>query len=189
MSVIEPILNRKSTKIFKKTEPISKEAVETIIEAAIQAPNHHITEPWKFFVMQGENMQQFYDAAMEFQKNRDISEQEFERMKVKMISKTMVAPTVILAVYSKNKNKTRVKYEEDILAVGAAIQNMLVQATSMGIDSIWKTGPVYNATEVKSALGIEEDEEVVGAIFFGENDNAKELLRKRTDKQEKTIWL
>ena len=87
-------------------------------------------------------MQKFYDAAMEFQKTRDITEEEFERMKVKMVSKTMVAPTVILAVYSKNKNKTRGKYEQHILAVGAAIENMLIQATSMGIDSIWKTGPV-----------------------------------------------
>ena len=77
MDVIKPIYDRKSTKIFKKTEPISKEAVETIIEAAIQAPNHHITEPWKFFVMQGDNMQKFYDAAMEFQKTRDITEEEF----------------------------------------------------------------------------------------------------------------
>src|SRR5699024_12788466 len=125
MDVIKPIYDRKSTKIFKKTEPNSKEADETIIEAAIQAPNHHITEPWKFFVMQGDIMQKFYDAAMEFQKNRYITVEEFERMKVKMVSKTMVAPKVILGVYSKNKNKPSGKHEEDILTVDAAIEYML----------------------------------------------------------------
>lgn len=54
MNITEAIQTRRSIKIFKDVEPVSKEVVEQLLQAAIMAPNHHHTEPWKFFVLQGD---------------------------------------------------------------------------------------------------------------------------------------
>ena len=50
MEVTDAILTRRSVKIFKDIEPVKKEVVEELLEAATMAPNHRLTEPWRFFV-------------------------------------------------------------------------------------------------------------------------------------------
>ena len=48
MNITDAIQTRRSIKIFKDSAPISKESVEQLLQAAVMAPNHHHTEPWKF---------------------------------------------------------------------------------------------------------------------------------------------
>ena len=64
MNVSEAIRTRRSVKVFKDTEPLGRETVESLIEAATWAPNHYFTEPWKFIVVEGEARKQLSEIMM-----------------------------------------------------------------------------------------------------------------------------
>ncbi|CAD2073809.1 nitroreductase [Phocicoccus pinnipedialis] len=191
MNVQEAIRLRRSTKLFKDIEPISHTDVEDIIEAATHAPTHHFTEAWRFIVMEGDSRMPFYNACLSFveDKYKNVASDEIEKRREKMISKALFAPTAIAVIYSENKENPRGDYKEDILSIGAAIQNMLLEATAKDIQSIWKTGGVYNSAPVREVFKLEGDEEVIGVIFLGKAALGKIPKRIRTDAEDKTIWI
>ncbi|MBW7457383.1 nitroreductase family protein, partial [Paenibacillus sepulcri] len=61
MDIIEAIHTRRSIGRVKE-DPIAKEQIETILEAGIWAPNHRLTQPWRFFVMSGDGRNRLGDA-------------------------------------------------------------------------------------------------------------------------------
>lgn len=191
MNVQEAIRLRRSTKLFKDDEEISHTDIKDIIEAATHAPTHHFTEAWRFIVMEGESRMPFYNACLSFveDKFKDATPEEMEKRRDKMISKALFSPTAIAVVYSENKDNPRGDYKEDILSIGAAIQNMLLEATAKDIQSIWKTGGVYNSAPVKEVFNMDEDEEVIGVIFLGKGELSKIPKRIRTNAEEKTTWI
>jgi nitroreductase len=61
----------------------------------------------------------------------------------------------------------KIPWEEQLMAVAAAVQNMLLAATALGYQSMWRTGdPVYDHT-VKAALGLHDDDAIVGFVYLG----------------------
>lgn len=66
---------------------------------------------------------------------------------------------------------------------------MLLEATAKDIQSIWKTGGVYNSAPVKEVFNMDEDEEVIGVIFLGKGERDKIPKRIRTNAEEKTTWI
>lgn len=191
MNIHEAIRERRSTKLFKDKEAISKEDIKDILEAATHAPTHHFTEAWRFVVMTEDRRMPFYNACLQFveEKFKDAGEEELEKKRLKMKSKALFAPTAIAVIYSKNHDNPRGDYKEDILSIGSAIQNMLLEATGKGIQSIWKTGAVYHSTPVRKVFNMKADEEVIGVVFLGESEYKKMPKRIRVDALEKTTWL
>lgn len=82
----------------------------------------------------------------------------------------------------------KVKRIEEIGAVNAAIQNMLLAAHSLGLGAIWRTGEACYHPKIKSFFGLSEKDEVLGFIYLGYADTSKSKSR-RTPFQEKTVWI
>lgn len=190
MDVSEAIQSRRSIKIFKDIEPISKNDVEQLLQAAIMAPNHHHTEPWKFFVLQGDGRLPLSRVMGEWAKTRvdDPSSESGQKRINKMMNKPLIAPTIILVALSHDESGKGI-YSEDHSAVAAAIQNILLEAHGMGHGAIWKSGPAYECEPVKSYFKLGDHEEILGAIFIGEADMKKEPVAKRQPFTEKTVWI
>ncbi len=89
-------------------------------------------------------------------------------------SKFLRAPLVIAVVAIRHRD-IHVPDQEIISAGAAAAQNMLIAATSLGFGSIWRTGSAAYDTEVKLALGVREDDFVIGFLYFGSLDDGLEL--------------
>lgn len=191
MNVSDAIRTRQSVKVFKDTEPLSKETISELLEAATWAPNHHHTEPWKFFVLTGDGRYALSNVMKEWAYHRsDDPESEKEQKRIEKISqKPLIAPTIIIAALSPNPENKKAIYIEDVCATSAAIQNILLEAHSKGIGAIWKSGPAYYAEVVKDFFKLRNDEEILGAIFLGESDMKKEVKRKRIPFEEKTVWI
>ena len=51
--VIDAIRSRRSVRIMRTDVVPSRDQIEAIVEAATWAPNHHLTEPWRFVIITG----------------------------------------------------------------------------------------------------------------------------------------
>ena len=191
MNVSDAIRTRRSVKIFKDTAPLDRETVESLIEAATWAPNHYFTEPWKFFVVEGEGRKQLSDVMRKWAvaKADDTDSQDAEKRIMKVAAKPLLAPTIIMVVLSRDLDNKKAIYTEDVCAVAAAIQNILLEAHSKDIGAIWKSGPAYQAEPVKDFFKLRQDEEILGAVFLGESDMRKDVKVNRIPHQEKTEWI
>ena len=191
MNITEAIQTRRSIKIFKDIEPVSKEVVEQLLQAAIMAPNHHHTEPWKFFVLQGDGRLPLSRVLAEWAKTRvDDPESEAGQKRIKKISgKPLIAPTAIVVALSPKQDSKKAIYIEDVSAVSAAVQNILLEAHGLGLGAIWKSGPAYYAAPVKNYFKLTDEEEILGVIFVGESDMKKNPEPKRIPFEEKTVWI
>lgn len=191
MNITDAIQTRRSIKIFKDIEPVSKEVVEQLLQAAIMAPNHHHTEPWKFFVLQGDGRLPLSRVLAEWAKTRvDDPASEAGQKRIKKISgKPLIAPTAIVVALSPKQDSKKAIYIEDVSAVSAAVQNILLEAHGLGLGAIWKSGPAYYAASVKNYFKLTDEEEILGVIFVGESDMKKNPEPKRIPFEEKTVWI
>ncbi|HIW13181.1 MAG TPA: nitroreductase [Candidatus Salinicoccus stercoripullorum] len=188
MDITEAIRGRRSLGRVKDT-PVEREKIETMLESAVWAPNHHRTEPWKFFVLSGEGRKPLSRVLREVARGRvdDPESAEGKKRIEKISKKPFAAPTVIVVALSPSDNPKAI-YIEDVCAVAAATQNMLLTAHSLGLGAIWRSGPIYNTLQVKEHFGLLEDEEILGLVFVGEPDMTKNNV-KRIPFDEKTSWI
>ncbi|XID94052.1 nitroreductase [Paenibacillaceae bacterium WGS1546] len=184
----EIVKGRRSIGKVKK-DPVPRELVEKLIEAAIWAPNHHRTEPWRFIVMTGEGRKVLGNAYADVNADsyRDLVGEEREQRIEKELAKAYRSPVVIAVVCSPSDDP-RVEEREELAAVHAAVQNLLLSAHANGLGAVWRTGnPAYHP-KMKIAFGLAEREQLVGLVFVGYPDMPQPAVT-RTPAAEKTVWL
>lgn len=172
-----------------KADPIPRETIELILEAGNWAPSHHHTEPWRFIVMTGSGRdvlaRAYGDIAAERAKVSD--EPALAELRAKHGAKAYRAP-VVIAVTVKPSDDPGVIRIEEFAAAHAAVQNMLLMAHSLGLGAIWRSGePIYHA-RMKEALGMDENEWLVGLVYAGVPDMAAPAGRRKPA-ADKTVWL
>jgi nitroreductase len=147
MDTDSAIRDRRSIKDFT-LEAVDGDVVRELIELAQWAPNHNLTAPWRFRLIGPEATQALIDIAPEDKKK-----------------KMTLAPTRLLVSVVVAGDPTR--REEDLLAVGAAIQNLLLAATARGIATFWQSPKVAGLAPSRFKLGIPQEEELVAVLNLG----------------------
>jgi len=142
----------------------TREHIQRIMEAGGHAPDHGKLAPWRFVVIEGEARAVLGQALVSALLAKDpvatIDQQKRERDKV------LRAPciiTVAARIYKTNK----VPDIEQVLAVGAAAQNMFLAAHALGYGAMWKTGTGAYDAGVKAALGLHADDHIVAFLYLG----------------------
>lgn len=178
MDVAETIRGRRT--IGKMAGELSREVIRELIELATLAPNHRMTEPWRFTVITGtarERLGRFW--AERAARNADPASREaFIEGESK---KPLRAPTLIIVSTRTDENPEIA--EEDFAATSAAVQNLLLGAEGQGIATGWKTGKMVHDPEVKRYLGLDPSDRIVGTIYLGTQalEEAKNRPRKLDD--------
>jgi nitroreductase len=172
-----------------KDAPVARETIEKLLEAAIWAPNHFLTEPWKFIVMTGEGRRTLGQGYVDIAAAGwgELPEAEVEERKAKEIAKAYRSPVVIAAACSPSGSPKAIA-TEDLAAVHASVQNLLLAAHESGLGAVWRTGDVAYHPAMKRALGLADNETLVGLIFIGYPD-MEPPAAKRSPISEKTVWL
>ena len=125
MDVLEAIAGRRS--VGRLGGAVSHEVVRALIDAAVHAPNHHLTEPWSFTVVQGDGRERL--GALWGERAAEIAGlagEAAQRCAQAERAKTMRAP-VLIAV-SVRTDPDPIVAGEDQSAGAAAIQNLLLAA-------------------------------------------------------------
>lgn len=189
MDVLEAIRTRRSIGEVRP-EPPPRELIEKILEAATWAPNHYKVEPWRFFVISGEARARLgeVDASITAETlDADTPPAVRELVLAKQKEKSLRAPYVIAVVVEKPTNE-KVVYIENVAAVGAAVQNMLLAAHALGLGAKWRTGKIAYHPHTKAFLGIEPDVDILGFIYIGYPAMEPEPAT-RQPVSAKTVWL
>lgn len=187
--LLETIKGRRS--IGKvKDEPVPREVVESLIEAAVWAPNHHRTEPWRFVVMTGEGRRTLGRAyaAMAAPALAELSGQDRADRVSREEAKALRAPVVIAAVSSPAADHPRAVLWEERAAAHAAVQNLLLAAHGAGLGAVWRTGDGLGHPEMVKAFELGAQEEIVGFIYIGYPDMTP-AQGQRTPAADKTRWI
>ncbi len=184
MSVLDIIKARRTIGAMQDKD-VSEDAINLMLEAGTWAPNHKKTEPWKFRVFTGDSRVRLGDELERImkQKTAHLSEEEALKKTTKAKKGPLRAPVIIAVAVSPSGKVPEI---EEISAVAASIQNMLLVAEEQGLATIWRTGEIVYQTELNDFLSLEEDDKLLGLIYVGHPN--KEASSKRIPYQDKTIW-
>jgi nitroreductase len=188
MNIMEAIKSRRSIGKVKDIK-VPRELIEKIIEAAVWAPNRYLTHPWRFFVLEGEGREKLAKALVDIAREEGLDENnEAERQKLnKEAEKPFRAPVIIVVAAEVTENNKVIRLEE-LGAVYAGIQNMLLAAQDLGLATYWRTGTSCYHPIMKKSFGLQEKDEVLGFIYVGYADMEKKDASRKTF-QSMTKWI
>ncbi|HEV2128948.1 MAG TPA: nitroreductase [Thermomicrobiales bacterium] len=184
--LLTALKNRRSISKVSDEEP-PEQLIRTMLEAATWAPNHFMTEPWRFFVLRGDARRRLGEVMGEASAAREDDPEKAAASRERMAGKPLRAPYVI-AVAVVPDPREKVLEIEEIAATSAAIQNMLLAAEALGLGAIWRTGWVTYTPQVREFLGLSERATVLGFVYVGYIAKPAEA-RVRRPADEVTRWL
>jgi nitroreductase len=172
-----------------KQDPVPRKLVEKVLESAVHAPNHKITEPWRFHVFTGKGRGELARARAELarlQAGAEGEEEEFAAGRISRERKKAFRAPVIIAVISKG-GRDEVETLENYAACAAAVQNMQLTAHSLGLATMWRTGSFAYHPYMRDFFGLEENDRIVAYLYLGYPDMA-ERPRRREPASARTVW-
>ena len=147
MELDELIRTRRTQKAYAPG-PVDPAMLDELFELARWAPNHHLTNPWRFRVLGPRALEALKAAA-----GREAA------------SKLDRAPTLVAA--SVVQTGEEIADEEDFAAGACASFIVLLAAHARGLDGYWRTPEVLRTPQGRVACGIGEDERVLGLLHLG----------------------
>jgi nitroreductase len=144
----EAIRTRRTHKAYTST-PLDRQSLDELFELARWAPNHNLTNPWRFRVVGPEALEKLKEAA------GPESAPKLDR-----------APTLVVASAIQIGDDP-VRDQEDMNAAAAAVYIVLLAAHARGLAGYWRTPEVLRTTEGRQAVGVPADERILGLIYLG----------------------
>src|SRR5690349_5486946 len=154
--IVSDVINkRRTTKPAKMNgKIIPDEIVMQLLALGDMAPTHKHTEPWRFFVYSGNKVQQFVNDHAELYKKS--AGESFNNDKYNKIIAYGNNVSHIIVTAMRRDPEERIAEVEEIAAVSAAIENILIGATGAGIANFWSSGGIMHKDEFKHFLGLGE---------------------------------
>lgn len=156
----EVLRGRRSIDLYLQTT-VPDDLLDEAITVATWAPNHHVTEPWKFYRLGEETKRQCLDLCHNIvlaKKNEKAA--DFKR-------KSWAEKPGWLVVTCDRSDDT-LRQSEDYAACCASIQNLLLYLWKAGVGSKWTTGDITRDSRFLEIVGIDSSEAfVVGLIWYG----------------------
>ena len=184
MSLTAAIHARRSIKEFT-SKPIAREDVERLLDAAAQAPNHRLTQPWRFYVL-GPEARRAFGEALGRRKAKKVESPEAAAAVIARVADAHAALPAFLVVAMVLDDNPEIR-EEDYAATMMAVQNLSLAAHDAGLGTHIKSGAVMDDPEARVAFGVKDRERVVAMIELGEPARVPDA-KGRKSAQELTTW-
>ena len=165
MNASEAIHDRRSIKRFTNRS-VTREEIETLLAAAVAAPNHRLSQPWRFYVL-GPEARHAYGVVLGGRKAKKIEDPEAARAMRENVAVEHRALPAMLAVAMVNNDNPEIR-EEDYAAVMMAIQNLCLAAVDLGLGTHVKTGAIMADPDARAAAGAKDNERIVAVVNIGE---------------------
>ncbi len=187
MDAFEALESRASVRVFLPEEP-PRAVVERLLRAAVRAPNHKLTEPWRFVVVRGAAKRRYADLlrAHRAQKFADPHAPDAAAKIAKTFQEHLATPLFVFAIQQLADDAVR--REEDYAAVMMATQNLMVAAVAAGLGSYLRTGGIMDSPDVRNLVGAGDGERIVGIVSLGK-PAAEPARTRRAPAAERTTWL
>ncbi len=160
--IIELLQTRVSCSKLMAPGP-NRDELEQILSCGLRGPDHGRLKPWRFSIVQGSAREKlgeiFAQAALA---RGDCAQAKVDKCR----NMPLRAPVVLVAVCEPKLN-SKIPLADQVLAVGAAVQNMQIAISALGFSSIWRTGDMVQAKEVKEAFRVSSDGSIVAFLYIG----------------------
>ncbi|MEO6528241.1 MAG: nitroreductase [Gemmatimonadaceae bacterium] len=164
MKTSDAISGRRSIRRFTDRE-VTRAEIESLIDAASLAPNHRLTQPWRFYVL-GPESRAAFGRALGDRKARKIADPAAAAaMRENVANEHRALPAIIAVAVVDNEN-AEIR-EEDYASAMMAVQNIALAATALGLGTHIKTGAVMADPVARAAMGVREGERVVAMLNVG----------------------
>jgi nitroreductase len=147
MEVDDAIRSRRTHKAYGR-EPVDRAQLEELLELARWAPNHNLTNPWRFRVIGPRALERLKEAAGP-----------------EAATKLDRAPTLVVCSCALSGDE--IQDEEDLHAAACAAYIVLLAAHGRGLAGYWRTPEVLRTEEGRAAVSMPEDERFIGLLHLG----------------------
>jgi nitroreductase len=185
MTVEEAIRSRVSVKEYA-ADPVPRSLIERLLELAVLAPNHRMTEPLEFRVL-GESAKRAYGEALGGRKAAKLDDPEVARQVVEKVVRRHVSVPCMVAVLVHESEDPEIR-EEDYATAYMAIQNLSLAAVAEGVGTHIKTGAVMGEPALRDALEVGGDQRLAAIVFLGRPAELPDP-KPRSAAAERTRWL
>jgi nitroreductase len=187
MDAIDAIQRRTSVRRFRP-DPIPRRTIERLLECAVRAPNHKLTEPWRFAVLTGAARDRLADIRARHRLKRFSDPDSAEALAAtdKIRREGLDTPAFIVVMCAPNSDERG--REEDYAATMMATENLMIAAESLGLGTYLRTGGMMQEPALVELVGLEEGYRVVGVVSLGYPAEPR-AARQRRPVQELTKWL
>ncbi len=147
MDVEEAVRTRRTHKAYRP-EPVDTATLAELLDLARWAPNHHLTNPWRFRVLGPGALTRLKDAAG-----------------AETAAKLDRAPTLVAVSVVTAADPVEAAEDRDATAIAAYI--VLLAAHGRGLAGYWRTPAVLREPAGRAALGLGADEQPIGLLHLG----------------------
>jgi nitroreductase len=151
VEIEKAIRTRRTHKAYGPRE-VPREVLEGLFELARWAPNHNLTNPWRFRVLGPHSRERLMELA--------------ESEQAGAAAKLARAPTLVAVTARLTGDEAQDR--EDVLATGVAAYLVLLAAHARGLAGYWRTVALLEDPRARELLGIGSGESVVGLLYLGD---------------------
>jgi nitroreductase len=186
MQTSDAIRGRRSIKRFTGRE-VTREEMEALLDAAVLAPNHRLTQPWRFYVL-GPEARYAYGFVLGGRKAKKIEDPTAAAaMRQNVANEHRALPGMIAVAMIVSENEEQ--REEDYAATLMAVQNLSLAAVEMGLGTHIKTGAVMSDPAARAAAGVHDDKQRIVAVVNVGTPAEEAPAKKREPASAFTTWM
>ena len=187
-SLKKTIQARRSSKPAEMNgQKINNDFIQQLLELADWAPTHGRTEPWRFIVFEDLAKQQFcLDHAELYKANTDL--EKYSKAKYEKLKEQGDTLSHIMIVYMKRTTNNAIPVLEEIAAVSASIQNILLGAAALDISALWSTGGMTHHLAMKKMLDLADEDIIMGLLLLGYSDQPIQTGTRKIPMENKVVW-
>lgn len=154
MSIEQLIRQRRTVGAFT-AQPVDLEQIEQMLESAVFAPNHRLTQPWRFVFIKGDGVHRYAHIRADMVGEGSNWQPTYDKF--------ANVPLYVVVIVKKSANPDVA--EEDALAAAALVQNFLLLAQDAGLGTAWKT--FKPDPRLRDFVGVADDESVIAIVHVG----------------------
>lgn len=186
-TLLSALRNRRTCRSFT-SDLVPRHVIEAMLEAARWAPNHRLTNPWRFFVVDkaGAARQEIARLVREwtYDNVKNPSPERRVQSADAALREILDAPALLYAFSAPGADDEITA--ENFAATCCAVQNLQLAAYAYGVGVGWSTGKPAKPPGLPAVLGADASWRLVGALFAGYP--AQELRQERKPVSDVATW-
>ncbi|HZJ25618.1 MAG TPA: nitroreductase family protein [Acidimicrobiia bacterium] len=179
--VAEFITARRSIRAYTDT-PVSRATLDALVEGACLAPAPHHSRPWRFVVVDSPDAKAGLAQAMGTRWAQDLADDGVDPARIRELvdasrAKLSGAPALVVGCLTWNgldrypdETRRRAEWGMALLSLGAAMENLMLAATTKGLATCWVAAPIFCPAEARDALALADDWLPHALVLIGEPD-------------------
>ena len=187
--IVDTIRSRRTVKPDKMNgRVIPDNIIVELLSMADWAPTHARTEPWRFIVIDNKRVKEFTARHAELYKQH-ADPKAFTPEKYNKLAELGENVSHIIIAWMKRNPAHKIPVVEEIAATSAAIQNLLLTATSKDIVAFWSSSGLTHHQALKDEFKLGEEDIILGIIYLGYSDEPFKEGNRMIPLSEKIEWL